>query len=483
MVETILLSGNNLKIDSEFKALIPRLTNDEYKLLEQSILSEGCRDALVIWQGILIDGHHRYEICTKHNKPFKTIEKQFEDRVGVKRWIIDNQLGRRNITPEQRNYLIGKRYELEKKAVGRPEIVSSDLVVMLKKREKRERRKIKAKVEGVKKLRKPKQDKPKQEKKRLQNEALKTRDKIAKQVKASDSTIERAAKFAEAVDKLAEVVGEEVKQKILSREIDVSQKDVLFLAKKEPEQQKKIVEEITVRPAKDVKELYTEIVKEEKQAKLLAEVKQKSSEYKGIDDVQILCGDFRETSKQIADNSIDLILTDPPYGKEHLELWHGLGKIAKRVLKSDGFLVAYSGQAYLPEVMAFLSKELSYFWTIALQHSGSGNIINYKNVINDWKPILVFYKEPMKKIGTFHDLIEGRKEKSYHEWEQSTYEAQELIKVFSKVGDSILDPMAGSGVVLIASYIEKRKAIGIEIKPENVELIKGRLTDVQRKTN
>ena len=60
-----------LKIDPEFKALIPPLTPDERAGLEASILTEGCRDALIVWGDILIDGHNRYEICTKHNIPYK----------------------------------------------------------------------------------------------------------------------------------------------------------------------------------------------------------------------------------------------------------------------------------------------------------------------------------------------------------------------------------------------------------------------------
>lgn len=61
-------------INDEIKSLIPPLTETEYSLLEQSILEEGCRDALITWNGTLLDGHNRYAICTKHNLPFKTHE-------------------------------------------------------------------------------------------------------------------------------------------------------------------------------------------------------------------------------------------------------------------------------------------------------------------------------------------------------------------------------------------------------------------------
>lgn len=86
-----------ITIDKEFKSLIPPLTADEYAGLEESILNEGCRDALVVWNGLLVDGHNRYEICTKHNTPYSTVERDFTDRNEAIEWIIKNQFGRRNL--------------------------------------------------------------------------------------------------------------------------------------------------------------------------------------------------------------------------------------------------------------------------------------------------------------------------------------------------------------------------------------------------
>ena len=89
-------------IDNEFKSLIPPLTREEYDGLESSILAEGCRDALVVWNDTLIDGHNRYEICSRHGIPFRTIQKDFDDRDAVIAWIIKNQFGRRNLPAYER---------------------------------------------------------------------------------------------------------------------------------------------------------------------------------------------------------------------------------------------------------------------------------------------------------------------------------------------------------------------------------------------
>ena len=91
-----------MKIDVEFQSLIPPLTYEEKKMLEESILSEGCRDAIVVWNDTIIDGHNRYEICKKHGIPFETVRREFENRNDVIEWIIKNQFGRRNLPLHER---------------------------------------------------------------------------------------------------------------------------------------------------------------------------------------------------------------------------------------------------------------------------------------------------------------------------------------------------------------------------------------------
>ena len=94
-----------LNINKEFKNLIPALTADEYKQLEANLIEEGCRDALVIWNGTIIDGHNRYEICQKQKIAFDTQDIEFADDNEAKIWIIKNQFGRRNINNATRAML------------------------------------------------------------------------------------------------------------------------------------------------------------------------------------------------------------------------------------------------------------------------------------------------------------------------------------------------------------------------------------------
>ena len=158
----------NLKIDREFEMLIPSLTVDEYEQLKSNILSDGeIFNPIFTWNGYIIDGHHRYHILSEHPElKYEIVEKEFSSRFEVLSWICNNQLGRRNLTPENKKYLIGKRYEAEKMSHGgarRGAEFSTDQNGLLKK-------------------------------------GMTTRQKIAEETKTSEGYVARAERFAKGVD-------------------------------------------------------------------------------------------------------------------------------------------------------------------------------------------------------------------------------------------------------------------------------------------
>lgn len=107
-----------ITIDEEFKSLLPVLDAETFRLLEENILEHGCRDPLVLWNGILIDGYNRYQICTAHDIPFHTVDKAFAFREEVLIWIITNQVSRRNLTPIQLSHFRGLHYNADRKIPG-----------------------------------------------------------------------------------------------------------------------------------------------------------------------------------------------------------------------------------------------------------------------------------------------------------------------------------------------------------------------------
>ena len=107
------MSTEEIVVLPELKAYIDPLTPDEYEALEHSILDEGCRDALVLWGNILVDGHNRYGICQKHGLPFKTIQNErFQNMEDIHLWMIDQHLGRRSVSDFQRGVLALRKREI-----------------------------------------------------------------------------------------------------------------------------------------------------------------------------------------------------------------------------------------------------------------------------------------------------------------------------------------------------------------------------------
>lgn len=103
----------NIVVNEDLKAYIDPLTSDEHDALERSLLAEGCRDALVLWGDVLVDGHNRYGICQQHGLPFQTVQStQFNSMDDVHLWMIDQHLGRRSVSDFQRGVLALRKREI-----------------------------------------------------------------------------------------------------------------------------------------------------------------------------------------------------------------------------------------------------------------------------------------------------------------------------------------------------------------------------------
>lgn len=177
----------------------------------------------------------------------------------------------------------------------------------------------------------------------------------------------------------------------------------------------------------------------------------------------IVHADF--TKYDISDNSVDLIITDPPYPGEFLPLWKELGEFAYKSLKPSKFLVCYSGEIHLNEVFELLKPSgLIYYWTFCLYHQGKTQLVMPRNIICRWKPVLIFQKPPYKKLDhVIQDyVISEQPEKSDHDWQQSESGVTTLIENFSQEGDLIVDPFSGAGTFPLVAHKLGRRAIGIE---------------------
>ncbi len=103
----------DIVVKEELKAYIDPLTADEHDALERSILAEGCRDALVLWGNVLVDGHNRFGICQKHGLPFNTVQNtRFQSMEDVHLWMIEQHLGRRSVSDFQRGVLALRKRDI-----------------------------------------------------------------------------------------------------------------------------------------------------------------------------------------------------------------------------------------------------------------------------------------------------------------------------------------------------------------------------------
>jgi len=396
----------NLKIDNEFKSLIPDLTTEELNQLEQNCIKEGIHDAIVIWNDIIIDGHNRYQIAKNNELDYKTRVAIFENRNEVKKWIILNQFGRRNLSLYDRSVLA-------------------------------------LKLEGYYK------------------EKAKENLKLA--AEKTNTPLPKSAKAINPIDT----------RKELSKIANVSHDTIDKVRKIEAKATTEVISKLS-KGEVSINQVYQEIKQEEKKEKKQEERRKLAEEgaEKKIE-IDFRLGDFEEVFADIPDGSIDCIITDPPYPYEFIECWTKLSNFAKRVLKHNGFCIAYSGQMYLPEVMERMSEHLDYYWTFAVYHEGQTQIVNGINLMCRWKPVLIFQNGKKKIDHTFQDyFISEQREKTGHDWQQSKSGVAYLIEMFTKPNDLILEPFAGSGTTILVAKEKKRRIMASEIDEQTYNIAK-----------
>jgi uncharacterized C2H2 Zn-finger protein len=456
-----------------FAKLIPPLTDDEYSKLEQSILKEGCRDALIVWMKdndtILIDGHNRYEICTRHQITYKTQEIHFDSEQEAEIWILINQLSRRNLTDDQRA------------------IITDEVI---------ERQSAINKITRTEQARETKQKK-----------------KSVSDAPSDTETIWRCPGCGETFDEQVVhcrhcdhhwLIGEKscrncykslrgspraVKtthdafspkkkdaRKDISKKAKVSERKVKKARKLRKE--KPVLAEKVRSGDLTLLEADREIKKEKKEADekertIAAEKLSKTMPSGGI----VVHGDFRHIGESVADNSCTLIFTDPPYDRESLPLFESLGEFANRVLVDGGSLITFCGQYVMDEVMQSLGKNLRYFWVCCCLHTGDTAAMREYGIKVKWKPMLWYVKGKFRydREVWVDDLVKSQQEKDYHPWQQSVIEAKHFIETLTRSGDLVCDPFCGGGTTAFAAKELGRKFWTCDVDARHIQTAKERL--------
>jgi len=463
-------------MELKFANLIPPLNEDEYSKLEQSILKEGCRDALIVWMKtetiwrcpecsetfddqvihclhcshhwmvgaktckncykslhrmpravkttndafneiILIDGHNRYEICTRYEIKFKTQEIHFDNDQAAEIWILINQLSRRNLTDDQRAIITDELIERQSKvSIAKQRGIAG-----------------KAGGRGRPKLKNSGVDAPSTPLKE------RVRTELSKKAKVSERKVKKARKLRKEKPVLAERV----------RSGDLT----LLEAEKEIKKEKKEADE--------------------KERTIATEKLSKTMPSGGI----VVHGDFRQIGESVADNSCTLIFTDPPYDRESLPLFESLGEFANRVLVDGGSLITFCGQYVMDEVIQSLGRHLRYFWICACLHTGDTAAMREYGIKVKWKPMLWYVKGNFRydREVWVDDLVKSQQEKDYHPWQQSVIEAKHFIETLTRSGDLVCDPFCGGGTTAFAAKELGRKFWTCDVDARHIQTAKERL--------
>jgi SAM-dependent methyltransferase len=430
-------------IDARIRGLLVPLRDDERALLEQSVLAEGIRDPLVVWKRadgtrILLDGHHRYELAKQHGLDFAIVEMTFETEDDAILWVLQNQLARRNLTDEQRTLVLGRLYNQMKLAQGRP----------------------------------PKDEKV--EKFSTFSGSAATSKYVASLHGVTDRTVRNAAEFAKAVDALAEIEPEAA-ARIVAGELPDAK---TALPKVEPELLPKVAERIARGDAQSVKEAVRAVKQEE--AKQWFEKTNPETELP--DTIRLHTGDFREVLASLPPESVDAIITDPPYLLEYIPLFEPLAEHAARLLKPHGVLVVMVAHLHLPDYIHALNQHLNYRWICAYIMDGPKASVALSRVAAAWKPLLVYVRRDARDLRFVpSDVFSGANktedglEKVYHHWQQSLQGFMEIVQRFTEPGETVLDPFLGSGTTGVACLHLNRRFIGCDNDPSAVAIATQRI--------
>ncbi len=213
-----MLKLSSLKIDPEFSAQILPLSFEELQQLEMNMIRDGkLTDPIIVWNKTILDGHNRYNLLKKHSFiEYEIKEMEFSSRQEALIWICNHQLGRRNLTPERRKYLIGKRYEAEKQIS-----------------QKRGNQYTSTKKDATD------QNDPCQNK----SGSHVTRQRIAKETGTSEGYVQRAEKYMNGVE-AADEAAPGAREEILNGKIKAADREICAIAKAPKEQRPEIVAEL-----------------------------------------------------------------------------------------------------------------------------------------------------------------------------------------------------------------------------------------------
>lgn len=413
------------KINPQYETLVPNHSPSDYQKLKQGIIDYGriYTPIIVNKNGVILDGHHRYKIWVYELKrsveeiPQPTVM-DFPDELQEKLFVIRSNDDRRHMNTWQR--------------------LEQEITVVKPLLQEIARRNQKA---GVK---------------------IETDTSVSNNTQVSIGRVNK---------QIGEHVG--VGETIVNKAETIIQKG-------NSEQLQRL------RDGKaKVSKIYDYITKSEKKLKLQSDLLAITASGRTGETLNesLFCGDFREQGQEkIKNESVDLIFTDPPYKTEDLPIYKYLIIFADRVLKPGGSLITFAGHYALPTIFEYCkSTTINYWWEICIKHNGAKAKMWKQKIWVYWKPLLWFVKGDKPNETTHNDmadLIESQRPEKllhYKGWDQSTVEAEYIIKNLTVEHELVVDPFMGIGTTGIAALKLNREFIGVEIDQNTYNIAKNQI--------
>lgn len=422
----------NLTIDPEFKNLIPPLTSEEYAGLEESILAEGCRDSLVAWHGILIDGHNRYEICEKYGIPYSIMETDFETRDAVIEWIIKNQFGRRNLP----------LYERARLALRLKPVIA----------ERAEKNLHLSQGQGVKGL-------------ENSTKVIDTRLEIAKAAGVSDNTIAK-------VEKIEANATPETKEALRRGEISINKAYEEIKKQEKAEQRAAKMATIKEAAVTDGNLVHGDCIEElERLADGSVDCVVTDPPY-GINYVSNRRTIESEVVKAVANDSLE----------DALKLWETVCEILYKKMKEDSHLYCFTSWKVYPQFAEIIGRHFKIknclVWV--KNNHGSGDLEG--NYSEQYEMVIFATKGNRKLNGNREsNVLNFDKVASLnllHSCEKPVDLLSFLIEKSTDAGELVADPFMGSGSTILAAKQTGRSYWGCELDEENYRIACGRCANV-----
>jgi 16S rRNA G966 N2-methylase RsmD len=423
----------NQYVQHPFGSILPKMDNDEFAALCESIRSVGLKYPIVKYGGMILDGWHRLQACYKIN-----VEPVFTQFVGND--VSALELVESSVTHRH----------LDKSQLG---------IVAAQFKKKMQELIFQAKIT-------------------LKDDTNEESQKILTLVSTYESTY--CKDLAPSLVKMASSGSADKSTVIASKKFGVNTDYIQYgekLINERPELAKKVLnKELTFQ---DIKK-QDKAAKNEQYRRRESQLKSTNRIERNKDDIDLFNCDI--LSADIADNSLDVIITDPPYPKEYLDCWKKLAQFAAKKLKDGGILIAASGQSYLPTVYKNMEVVgLNYYWTNCIYTPGVSAELQMKRLRTNWKPLLFYVKGEYKRtfqktdvyVSEYEDTANGQK---YHKWGQSYPVFEQIVLDYTYVNDVVCDPFLGGGTTGLACIENKRKFVGIELNTDTFNTAKERLS-------